>query len=434
MAPLPIEGIDFPIVQYADDTLLLLQADARQLVCLKSLLNTFATSTGLHVNYSKSSMIPINMSTERTQRLASTFGCSVGTLPFTYLGLPMGTTKPRIEDMSSLMVKIERRLNGCSSLLSLSGRLQLVNSVISPITTYAMCSIKLHKGVIDNIDSARKQCLWRGKVVDKKGGHLAAWPMVQKPKKKGGLGVINLRLQNDALLLKQLHKFYSRQDVPWVNLIWDTYYQQKIPRASREVGSFWWKDVLRLSTLYRGIARCSLGNGSTVLFWEDLWGPVILAQAFPNLYQAATNVSASVMEVMAAPDLVYVINLPLSQQAYDELIDLQDLLSDITYEPEENDRWSFIWDNDKYSSKKLYTLAFSTMHAPITFSWMWKSQCTLRIKVFAWLLLVDRLNTRVMLRRRNFNIQTGIECVLYDTGIDEDVDHLLFACPFATRC
>ena len=137
---------------------------------------------------------------------------------------------------------------------------------------------------------------------------------------------------------------------------------------------------------------------------------------------------------MAAPDLVYVINLPLSQQAYDELIDLQDLLSDITYEPEENDRWSFIWDNDKYSSKKLYTLAFSTMHAPITFSWMWKSQCTLRIKVFAWLLLVDRLNTRVMLRRRNFNIQTGIECVLYDTGIDEDVNHLLFACPFATRC
>ena len=71
-----------------------------------------------------------------------------------------------------------------------------------------MCTIKLHKGVIDNIDRARKQCLWRVKHVDKKGGHLAAWNMVQKPKKnKGGLGVINLRIQNDALLLKQLHKF-----------------------------------------------------------------------------------------------------------------------------------------------------------------------------------------------------------------------------------
>ena len=60
----------------------------------------------------------------------------------------------------------------------------------------------------------------------KKSGHLAAWPMVQRPKEKGGLGVINLRIQNDALLLKQLHKFYSRHDVPWVNLIWNTYYQR----------------------------------------------------------------------------------------------------------------------------------------------------------------------------------------------------------------
>jgi len=94
--------------------------------------------------------------------------------------------------------------------------------------------------------------------------------MVQLPKNKGGLGVINLRIQNGALLLKQLHKFYTKQDIPWVNLFWQTYYQQKVPHAAREVGSFWWKDILRLHTLYRGIARCILGCGSSVLFWEDL--------------------------------------------------------------------------------------------------------------------------------------------------------------------
>jgi hypothetical protein len=44
---------DFPIVQYADDTLLLIQADAKQLFCLKALLNSFATATGLKVNYHK---------------------------------------------------------------------------------------------------------------------------------------------------------------------------------------------------------------------------------------------------------------------------------------------------------------------------------------------------------------------------------------------
>lgn len=115
-------------------------------------------------------------------------------MPFTYLGLPIGTTKPKIEDFAPMIDKIERQLNVCSSLLSYAGRLEMVNSVITPFTTYAMCTLKIHKGVIDNIDRARKQCLWRGNDLSKKSGNLAAWSMVQMPKDKGGLGVLNLRL------------------------------------------------------------------------------------------------------------------------------------------------------------------------------------------------------------------------------------------------
>jgi hypothetical protein len=37
---------------------------------------------------------------------------------------------------------------------------------------------------------------------------LAAWDMVGKTKKKGGLGILNLKIQNEGLLLKYLHKFY----------------------------------------------------------------------------------------------------------------------------------------------------------------------------------------------------------------------------------
>jgi hypothetical protein len=41
---------------------------------------------------------------------------------------------------------------------------------------------------------------------------------MHKAKKKGKLGVINLRSQNRALL-KYLDKFYNKIDIPWVNLI-----------------------------------------------------------------------------------------------------------------------------------------------------------------------------------------------------------------------
>lgn len=61
-APIPQPTEDFPIVQYADDTLMIMQADARQLVFLKALLHSFAESTSLKVNYRKSQMLPINVS------------------------------------------------------------------------------------------------------------------------------------------------------------------------------------------------------------------------------------------------------------------------------------------------------------------------------------------------------------------------------------
>jgi hypothetical protein len=47
---------------------------------------------------------------------------------------------------------------------------------------------------------------------------------VCKPKKRGVLGVIKLRLQNEALLMKNLDKFFSKADLPWVNLVWSQYY------------------------------------------------------------------------------------------------------------------------------------------------------------------------------------------------------------------
>jgi len=102
----------FPIVQYADDTLLILPAEAKQLFTLKGLLRGFSDSTGLNVNFSKSCLLPINVSEAWLSHLASTFGCRVGSMPFTYLGLPLGTTRPSVQDFTPLLSRMERRLSG----------------------------------------------------------------------------------------------------------------------------------------------------------------------------------------------------------------------------------------------------------------------------------------------------------------------------------
>jgi hypothetical protein len=96
--PIPSrDDLGFPIIQYVDDTIIIMRASQQELLCLKALLESYAQSTGLRVNFTKSGMDPLNMIEEKAKIMAGVFGCQIQEMPFTYLGLPMGSTKPRVE-------------------------------------------------------------------------------------------------------------------------------------------------------------------------------------------------------------------------------------------------------------------------------------------------------------------------------------------------
>jgi len=95
--PIPAPTLDFPIIQYADDTLIVMEASTTQLFFLKGILQSFSDSTSPKINFSKSMMVPINLSNEKLNHLARTFGCATGSFPFTYLGLPMGLSRPKVD-------------------------------------------------------------------------------------------------------------------------------------------------------------------------------------------------------------------------------------------------------------------------------------------------------------------------------------------------
>jgi hypothetical protein len=115
-----------------------------------------------------------------------------------------------------------------------------------------MSSLQLPVTVIKAIDTARKNCLWRGNNPSSTRKSLASWDRVCMPKEKGGLGVINLRVQNTALLLKHMIKFYNGADLPWVKLISQSYYVSKVPHLTMNKGSFWWRDITTLVDIFRG--------------------------------------------------------------------------------------------------------------------------------------------------------------------------------------
>ncbi len=91
---------------YADDTILFCDACLEQVTYLRRVLTCFEAVTGLRVNMSKSKMVPIGEVTNLSY-LADILSCRMGTLPMTYLGMPLGSSL-RLWECGILLLK---RLN-----------------------------------------------------------------------------------------------------------------------------------------------------------------------------------------------------------------------------------------------------------------------------------------------------------------------------------
>lgn len=57
----PASDTPCPVLQYADDTLLLVRAEVTDIRRLKKTLDDFASATGLSINFSKSTLVPMHV-------------------------------------------------------------------------------------------------------------------------------------------------------------------------------------------------------------------------------------------------------------------------------------------------------------------------------------------------------------------------------------
>ncbi|XP_073367667.1 uncharacterized protein [Aegilops tauschii subsp. strangulata] len=124
----------FPVIQYADDTIIVMPACRVQANCMKQILTDYADSVGLHINFHKSTLIPLNTPEETYKDIADIFGCACAQLPFMYLGLPLGTSKPTVLNLTHWICKAERRITAAMSLMSYAGKLALMNSLVTSLT------------------------------------------------------------------------------------------------------------------------------------------------------------------------------------------------------------------------------------------------------------------------------------------------------------
>jgi len=83
------DSLEVTHLQYADDTLIFCDAEEEQLKYLRVILVLFEGIFGLHINWRKSVMYPIN-EVNNMRGLVSILGGEIGALPTTYLEMPLG--------------------------------------------------------------------------------------------------------------------------------------------------------------------------------------------------------------------------------------------------------------------------------------------------------------------------------------------------------
>lgn len=419
------------VLQYADDTLIVARADGEAMLRLKGLLDSFSRATGLSINYSKSTLVPMHIPDSDVESYVNILGCTQGSFPQTYLGLPLSNEKLKLNAFAPIISSADRYLSGWwASLLNHHGRLILVNAVLDSLPVYAMGALQLPPGVIDALDARRRAFLWAGEETVSGAQCLVSWDRACLPKKSGGLGVRDLRLQNTCLLLKLLHRAHEEGSSAWARWLEMEFGGLLEAPDTTEEGTHL-ASLRRLLPDYRLLTSVEVGDGRSTSFWHDCWtalGP--LAESYPALYSHARRGEASVHRVLSSPlRLAFVSRL--SSVASAELATLTDLLGDVVL-TDDTDARRCPWEDaaSKLSSSALYKTVTASEVECVYYKFIWENCAPPKVKFFGWLLVQNRIQTKEnLLKKHCLDNDTCEVCV---TGAVESAAHLIAGCPFSS--
>ena len=144
---------------FANDTILFCDADVEQILHIQLLLLSFQAVIGLKVNVHKSEMVPIG-EVDDVHALADILGCSVGTLPMSYLGMPLGASRNFPSIWNPILEKIERKLAVWKKLyLSKGVCLTLLKITLSSLPTYFLSLFTIPTYVANKIEKLQMDFL-----------------------------------------------------------------------------------------------------------------------------------------------------------------------------------------------------------------------------------------------------------------------------------
>ena len=409
------------IIQYADDTLIILPADPLQVARLRSVLDTFSRATGLEINFHKSTFVPIHVPPSRATHLASILECSISAFPQNYLGLPLSDHKLPASALEFLATKITKQIPGWrTSLIPIGGRLTLSTAVLSALPLHAMSVLPLQKGVVAKMDRPRRAMLWKAAAVCSGGDCQVAWDFVCRLRSEGGLGVVDFGLQNTCLLLKTLHSLFSGRDTPWTRWVRRSY-MCSCPQPSTPS----WRHFESLVPLYRSITRVAPVDGATTSLWHDSWTPLgPLVAALPSAFSHCLEPDMMLAAAVSGGSIPT--QRQLSVQAVAELTYLHSRVREAQLAAGPDRHLVALGCSTEFRSGDVYRALHASGCVVPHNDLNWVNFAPPKVRVFFWILRLERTRTRAHLHR--------VGCVPvsdcpFCNSVVEDIPHVFVRCP-----
>jgi hypothetical protein len=312
--------------------------------------------------------------------------------------------------------------------MSSAARLTLIIACLSNLPIYSMGLFLLSDGTHEGFDRHRCRFFWEGQG-NKMKYHMVAWEDICKPKAQGGLGVMNTKLMNLALMTKWIWRMLTEDDskLLWLQLLKAKYPVDQFFSSTAVGGSPFWHSLHKLKAVFKQGARFFPGSNSDVRFWTDHWtGEEALSVRYPRLFQICADPEISIERAYEGDGWRIFFRRSFGQEEttlWQQLV--QDLEDVVPSEGGDKVLWK-LEASGRFSVKSLYNSLVQGPVSPLGLA-IWKDRIPTKIKIFLWQLSRGRLpsNDQILKRR---GPSDGL-CAL--CGLPENVNHIFFRCVLA---
>ena len=372
--------------------------------------------------------------------------CRRGSIPFVYLGLPIGGDSRKLSFWKPVVDRILGRLSSWKNkFLSFGGRLVLLKAVMSSLPVYFLSFFKAPAGIISSIESIFKRFFWGGGEVIRKIAWVK-WDLICLRKEDEGLGVRRMGAFNVSLLGKWCWRMQMEKDGLWYRVLKARYGEGGRIREGGRQALVWWKTVgliregvgMGVGNWFEDNIRWVVGDGRNTLFWYDNWiGDILLRMKFPRLFELAVDKVSSVRDMESrgwgVDGGAWEWRRGLFAWEEECVRECSLLLHNIILQDTGSDKWRWLLDPiHGYTVKEAYSFLTITgdMVDRSNVDDVWHKHIPSKVSLLVWRLFRNRIPTKDNLANRGVLLFTDMSCA-FGCGSNESVGHLFIHCSFS---